>query len=36
MMNLQNGMEIPEAVSKSTKTYGRFSDAVKVINPRKE
>ena len=36
MLNLQNGIEIQKALENSTKTYGRFKDAVKVINPRKE
>ena len=36
MTLLQNGTEAKVAIAESTKTYGRFSEAVKVINPRKE
>lgn len=36
MTNLQNGVEVSKAIENSTKTYGRFNEAVKVINPRKE
>lgn len=36
MKLLENGVEAKEAIKQSTKTYGRFSEAVKVINPRKE
>lgn len=33
---LKNGVDSKEAISKSTKTYGRFNEAFKVIDPRKE
>jgi NifU-like protein involved in Fe-S cluster formation len=36
MKLLESGMDSKEALKKSTKTYGRFSEAVKVINPRQE
>ena len=32
----QKGMDPKEALEKATGTYGRFADAVKKINPRKE
>ncbi len=31
---LQNGMAGTEALKSSTRTYGRFNEAVKVVNPR--
>ena len=37
MMRLvNNGKDVKEAYNESIKTYGRFADAVKHINPRKE
>ena len=36
MQMLENGTDYKEAKEKSTKRYGRYSDAVKYINPRKE
>ncbi len=36
MQMLENGTDYKEAKEKSTKRYGRFADAVKYINPRKE
>ena len=36
MANLENGINYEDARAKSTKTYGRYNDAVKYINPRKE
>ena len=36
MASLENGVEYTEAKAKATKTYGRYADAVKYINPRKE
>ena len=33
---ISKGEDANEAVKKFTKTYGRFADAVKVINPRKQ
>ena len=37
MMRLvNNGKDVKEAFAESVKTYGRFADAVKYINPRKE
>ncbi len=36
MTLLENGVDSKDAIVKSTKTYGRFNEAVKVINPRKE
>ena len=33
---ITKGEDANEAVKKFTKTYGRFADAVKVINPRKQ
>ena len=36
MQMLENGTDYKEAKEKSTKRYGRFDDAVKYINPRKE
>ena len=37
MMDLiAKGMDAQEALTKATGTYGRFAEAVKVINPRKE
>ena len=37
MMRLINsGKDVKEAYKESIKTYGRFADAVKVINPRKD
>ena len=36
MQMLENGTDFKLAKEKSTKRYGRFDDAVKYINPRKE
>ncbi|MGI6766935.1 MAG: iron-sulfur cluster assembly scaffold protein [Lentihominibacter sp.] len=37
MMNLiEDGQPAKEAITKATSTYGRFDEAVKVINPRRE
>jgi hypothetical protein len=37
MMNaVMDGADPAEAMKKNTKTFGRFSDAVKVINPRRQ
>ena len=36
MENITKGMEAGEALKKATGTYGRFADAVKIINPRHE
>lgn len=36
MATLEGGAEYEVARQKATKTYGRFADAVKYINPRKE
>lgn len=36
MENISKGMDPAEALAKATGTYGRFADAVKTINPRKE
>ena len=37
MMRLvNNGKDVKEAYAESIKTYGRYADAVKYINPRKE
>jgi hypothetical protein len=36
MDNIVKGMDPAQALSKATGTYGRFAEAVKVINPRKE
>lgn len=36
MTLLENGTDPKEAIKDSTKTYGRFGEAVKVINPRKQ
>ena len=33
---IHKGMDANEAVQKFTGTYGRFADAVKVIDPRKQ
>ena len=33
---LKSGATGPEAIEKSKGTYGRFADAVKYIDPRKE
>jgi hypothetical protein len=33
---IEQGAEAREAVEKASGTYGRFDDAVRVINPRKE
>jgi len=33
---IKNGMDANEALKKATGTYGRFNEAVKVIDPRKE
>lgn len=34
--NIRKGMDPKDALEKATGTYGRFAEAVKVINPRKE
>ena len=36
MTLLKEGVNTKKAIKESTKTYGRFSEAVKVIDPRKE
>lgn len=36
MDNIKKGMDAMEAVEKASGTYGRFNEAVKVIDPRKE
>ncbi|NLD98885.1 MAG: hypothetical protein GX640_03345 [Fibrobacter sp.] len=36
MDNIAKGMDANEALKKATGSYGRFNDAVKTINPRKE
>lgn len=36
MTLLEKGVDSKEAIEKSTKTYGRFSEGVAFINPRKE
>ena len=33
---IKNGVDPREALAQNTKTYGRFNEAVKVIDPRKE
>ena len=34
--NIAKGMDAQAALDKATGTYGRFSEAIKIINPRKE
>ena len=34
--NIKKGIEPMEAIEKATGTYGRFNEAVKTIDPRKE
>lgn len=34
--NLQSGQNAKQALKNSTKIFGRFNDATKIINPRKE
>ncbi len=36
MENIKNGIEAMEAIEKASGTYGRFDEAVKKIDPRKE
>jgi hypothetical protein len=36
MDSISKGVDAQTALSKATGTYGRFADAVKTINPRKE
>ena len=36
MENVKKGVDPAEALEKAKKTYGRFNDAVKYIDPRKE
>lgn len=36
MDNIAKGMDAQSALVKATGTYGRFAEAVKIINPRKE
>lgn len=36
MDNIAKGMDAQSALTKATGTYGRFAEAVKTINPRKE
>ena len=36
MENIKKGMDPMEAIEKATGTFGRFDEAVKVIDPRKE
>lgn len=33
---IKQGMDANEAMKKATGNYGRFADAVKVIDPREE
>lgn len=33
---IKNGVNAQEAFEKNTNTYGRYADAVKYIDPRKE
>ena len=33
---IKSGMDAKEAIEKATGTYGRYADAVKYIDPRKE
>ena len=35
MKSLREGVEPQEAIKKATKTYGRFADAVTIIDPRR-
>jgi hypothetical protein len=35
MANISQGMDAASALAKATGTYGRFAEAVKIINPRK-
>ena len=35
MKSLREGMDAKEAIAKATKTYGRFNEAVTVIDPRR-
>lgn len=35
MKSLREGMEAKEAIAKATKTYGRFDEAITVIDPRR-
>jgi len=35
MDNIAKGMDAASALPKQPETYGRFAEAVKVINPRK-
>ena len=34
MMHIKNGVDANDAIEKATGTYGRFNEAVKVIDPR--
>ena len=36
MDNIKAGMEATEAIEKASGKYGRFDEAVKKIDPRKE
>jgi len=36
MESIRKGMDANEALEKATGQYGRFDDAVKVIDPREE
>ena len=36
MENIKKGIEPLEAIEKASGKYGRFDDAVKTIDPRKE
>ena len=36
MRLIKNGKDVKDAYNESIKTYGRFEDAVKYIDPRKE
>ncbi len=36
MDNVSKGMDVGEALTKASGTYGRFAEAVRTINPRKE
>lgn len=35
MKSLREGVDSKEAIKKATKTYGRFNEAVKIIDPRR-
>ena len=35
MKSLREGVDSKEAIKKATKTYGRFNEAVTIIDPRR-